>query len=80
VPIIAGEEGICAICGVATLSISYEELGAITGKMAAKVLKGEAKIGEMAIEYASAPTAKYNKEICQELGLTVPEGYVAIGE
>ena len=80
VPIIAGEEGICAGCGVATLSISYEELGSITGKMAAKVLKGEAKIGEMAIQYASAPTAKYNKEICEELGLTVPEGYVAIGE
>ena len=80
VPIIAGEEGICSGCGVATLCISYEELGKVTGQMAAKILKGEAKISEMPIQYAGAPTAKYNKEICAELGLTPPDGYVAIGE
>jgi len=79
VPVIAGEENICAACGVATLSISYEELGKTTGEMAVKILKGEAKISEMPIQYASAPVAKYNKEICDELGLTPPEGYVAIG-
>ena len=80
VPIIAGEEGICAGCGVATLSISYEELGKVTGGMAAKILKGKAKISEMPIMYAGEPIAKYNAEICQELGLTPPEGYVAIGD
>ena len=80
VPIIAGEEGLCAGCGVATLSISYEELGKVTGEMAAKILLGEAKISEMPVAYASDPTYKYNKEICQELGLTPPEGYTAIGE
>ena len=80
VPVIAGEEGICSGCGVATLSISYEELGKVTGEMAVKVLKGEAKVGEMPIQYASDPAYKYNKEICQKLGLTPPEGYVAIGE
>ena len=79
VPVIAGEEGICSGCGVATLSIDYEELGKITGEMAAKVLKGEAKISEMAIQYASEPTYKYNKERCEMLGLTPPEGYVPIG-
>ena len=79
VPVIAGEEGICSGCGVATLSIDYEELGKITGEMAVKVLKGEAKISEMAIQYASAPTYKYNKERCEMLGLTPPEGYVPIG-
>ena len=80
VPVIAGEEGICAGCGVATLSISYYDLGVATGKMAAKVLTGQAKIGEMPIEYAAEVTAKYNKEICDALGLTPKEGYVAIGE
>ena len=80
VPIIAGEEGICTGLGVATLSISYEDLGKTTGEMAAKILKGEAKIGEMPIQYAGEPVAKYNKEICGELGLTVPQGYVAIGD
>jgi len=78
VPVIAGEEGICKGCGVATLSISYYDLGVTTGKMAAKILTGEADISEMAIEYAPV-TQKYNAEICAELGLTVPDGYVAIG-
>lgn len=77
VPVIAGEEGICKGCGVASLSISYYDLGYKTGEMAAKILTGEADISEMAIEYAPA-TKKYNAEICKELGITVPEGYVAI--
>lgn len=80
VPVIAGEEGICSGCGVATLSISYYDLGVATGKMAAKIFKGEAKIGQMPIEYAATVTAKYNKEICADLGITPPAGYVAIGE
>ena len=80
VPIIAGEEGIARECGVATLSISYYDLGVATGKMAAQILKGEADIATMAIQYAPEVTAKYNAEICAEYGLTPPEGYVAIGE
>ncbi len=75
VPIIAGEAGICKGCGIATLSISYDELGKTTGKMAAKILKGEANISEMAIEYDSNPVKKYNKTLCEELGIKVPEGY-----
>ena len=79
IPVIAGEEGICAGCGVATLSISYYDLGYTTGQMAAKVLTGEANISEMAIEYAPA-TPKFNAEICEDLGITPPsEDYVAIG-
>ena len=78
-PVIAGEEGICKGCGVATLSISYYDLGVTTAKMAVKILKGEAKVSEMPIEYAPA-TKKYNATICEELKLTAPESYVAIAE
>lgn len=81
-PVIAGEEGICAGCGVATVSINYYDLGYTTGKMAAKVLRGEAKIAEMRIEYAEKFTKKYNPEIAEELGLSAAEleakGYIAI--
>lgn len=80
VPVIAGEEGICSGCGVATLSISYYDLGYQTGVMAAEILGEGADISTMPIAYAPSATKKYNKEICEELGLTVPEGYVAIGE
>ena len=76
-PVFAGEEGICSGCGVATLSISYYDLGYTTGEMAAKILTGEADISEMPIEYTDV-TKKYNKTICEDLGLTVPEGYEAI--
>ncbi len=83
-PVIAGEEGICSGCGVATLSISYYDLGVATGKMAAKILKGEAKIEEMEIEYAATFTKKYNPAKCEQLGIDVEAleaaGYIAIGE
>ena len=61
VPVITGEEGICAGCGVATLSINYYDLGVTTGKMAVKILKD-------------------GEDICEELGVEVPDDYVAIGE
>lgn len=80
VPVIAGEEGICSGCGVATLSISYYDLGVATGKMAVKILTGEAQISDMPIEYAPQFTKKYNPAICEALGVTVPEDYVAIEE
>ena len=78
VPVVAGEEGICSGCGIATLSISYYDLGVATGKMAAKILTGEANIEEMPIEYAPNYTKKYNPAICEELGITVSDEYVAI--
>lgn len=78
VPVFAGEEGICSGCGVATLSISYYDIGYKTGEMAAKVLTGEADISTMAIEYAPEFVKKYNPAICEALSLTAPEDYVAI--
>lgn len=80
VPIIAGEEGICRSCGVATLSISYYDLGVATGKMAVKILTGESNVSEMPIEYAPQFTKKYNPAACEALGITVPDGYEAIAE
>lgn len=77
-PVIAGEEGICKGCGVATLSISYEDLGRATGEMAYEILVNGADISTMEIKYASAVTKKYNPTICEELGITPPEGYEAI--
>ena len=62
VPIIAGEAGICKGCGIATLSISYEQLGRVTGEMAVKVLTGEANISEMAIAYDDKPVKKYLRD------------------
>ncbi len=77
VPVIAGEEGLMAACGIATLSIDYYNLGYATGEMAAKILTGEADISTMKVEYDPSPVKKYNPEICEQLGIDAPEGYVA---
>lgn len=80
-PLIAGEEGICKGCGIATLSISYYDLGYATGKMAAKILTGESDISTMPIEYAPT-TKKFNEQICTDLGIDIAAlksaGYVVI--
>ncbi len=78
VPIVCGEAGLCAGCGVATLSINYYDLGRTTGAMAVKILKGEADIVEMPIEYFPEPVKQYNAELCEILGVEIPEDYEPI--
>ena len=79
IPIVCGEENLCAGCGVATLSISYYDLGTVTGEMAAKILSEGADVSTMEIEYA--PFAKkFNKTNCDILGISVPDAYEAIAE
>lgn len=69
VPVFAGEENTCRGCGFASLSISYYNIGKKTGEMAAKILLGQADISTMAIEYDANPVMKYNKAICDALGI-----------
>ena len=78
VPIIAGEEGICSGCGVATLSISYYDIGYRAGEMAYDILVNGADITTMKVESAPKVTKEYNKDICDQLGVTVPDDYTAI--
>lgn len=77
-PVIAGEEGICSGCGVATLSISYYDIGYAAGEMGVQILTGEADISEMPVQFAPEVTKKYNADICEALGIDIPEDYVAI--
>lgn len=80
IPVVTGEEGICKGCGVATLSISYYDIGYTTGEMAYEILVNGADITTMEVEYAPQVTKEYNEAICSALGITIPEGYVAIAE
>ena len=77
-PIICGEENLCKGCGVASLSIDYFNLGKKTGEMAVEIIKEGKDISKMPIAYDENPVKKFNKNICDELGITVPESYVAI--
>ncbi len=78
IPVIAGEEGICAGCGVATLSISYYDIGYKAGEMAVDILVNGADVTAMPIEFAPNVTKKYNAANCEALNIQIPEDYVAI--
>ena len=80
VPVVAGEEGICKGCGVATLSISYYDLGYKTGEMAAEILADGKDVSTMPVEFAPNVTKKYNAANCEALGITPPDGYEAIAD
>lgn len=79
VPMVAGEQGICA-GGVATLSISYYDLGYETGEMAYEILENGADVSKMEIKTAPKTTKMYNKANAEALGITIPDGYEAIPE
>ncbi len=78
VPIVAGEEGIASGCGVATLSISYYNIGYKTGEMAYEILVNGADISTMPIEFDEVVQKKYNAEIAEDLGIAIPDDYIAI--
>lgn len=78
VPIVAGEEGICKGCGVATLSISYYDIGYKAGLMAYEILVNGANPAEMEIAYADSTTKKYMADRAAAIGVTIPDGYEAI--
>lgn len=78
VPIIAGEAGICRGCGVATLSISYYDLGYQTGEMAAEILADGKDVSTMEIQFAPKVTKQYNADLCEKLNITVPDDYEAL--
>lgn len=80
IPVFAGEEGVCTGCGVATLTISYYDIGFKTGEMAADILLNGADISTMEIESAPQFVKKFNKTNAEKLGITIPEDYVAIEE
>ncbi len=77
IPLSCGEEAQVKGGGTFTLGVSYSRLGEQTGKMAAQILKGEAKVGEMPIQSQTDFEYLVNKTACEQLGLTIPEDLLA---
>ena len=73
IPVFAADEGMTMTGGVATYSVDYYKLGYQTGLMAAKVLSGEAKISDMAIEMQKEIKLTVNEERAKKLGITIPD-------
>lgn len=78
IPIFAGEEGIAKGCGIATLSISYYDIGYTTGEMAYDILVNDADITTMEIKSAPKCTKEYIADRAESLGVLIPDGYEEI--
>ena len=75
IPVFGSEvEQVKAGC-VASMGLEYFELGRQTGKMAAKVLKGETKASDMVFETITEPSLYVNYAAAEKLGLALPEHY-----
>ena len=74
-PVICGEEGMASQGGLATLGISYYDLGYQTGLMAIDVLNG-ADVAEMPIQFATGFEYYFNKAVADEIGFEIPEKYL----
>lgn len=78
-PVICGEEGMCGAGGLATVSISYYDIGHVCGEMAYEILVNGADVSTMPIGYAASPVKMYNAAYAEAIGFAMPEGYEAIG-
>lgn len=78
IPVICGEENMCAVGGLATLSISYYNIGYNAGLMAYEILINGKNPADMPIQYADEVTVKYNADVAAALGMEMPEDMVAI--
>lgn len=73
IPVIAGEENSVKSGAIATYGINYEKLGAQTADMAIKILKGEAKPADMAVEKQAEMTLVVNTKAAEKMGVTIPK-------
>ena len=55
------------------MGLDYVDLGKQTGKMAAKVLKGEAKASELNYEIIKEAAFYGNTKVAEDLGIAFPE-------
>ncbi|MBY0088068.1 ABC transporter substrate-binding protein [Brevibacillus sp. M2.1A] len=73
IPVIAGEENSVKSGAIATYGIDYTKLGEQTADMATKILKGEAKPADMAVEVQADMKLVLNKKAAEKMGVTIPQ-------
>ena len=76
--VVCGEEGMTRGCGHVTLSISYTNLGRVTGEMAAKILNKEATAASLAVKTMTAEDCEY--VMCSsnivDANVTIPQSVI----
>lgn len=77
IPVIVGEEGMVNNGGLATIGLNYYKLGYQTGEMAVRILKDDADIATMPIEYLKDTSVSINTAVADQLGIAIPEDLAA---
>ncbi|MBR2577959.1 MAG: ABC transporter substrate-binding protein [Erysipelotrichaceae bacterium] len=77
-PVIAGEEGICKRIGVATVSLSYYQIGYKAGEMAADILINGTDPATLPVVEESEMSKMYNPSIAAKFGIEIPSDYIAV--
>lgn len=80
IPVICGESNAVSNGGLASLGVDYYQIGYQTGEMAVKLLKGEAKISELAIGHQEKIDVFYNSKSAEKIGISLPERILNEGE
>jgi putative ABC transport system substrate-binding protein len=75
IPVFGSEEEQVKNGCLASQSIDYVALGKETGKIAAKILKGEAKASDIPVYTVQECKPVYNKEMLKKLNITLPSEY-----
>lgn len=78
IPTICGEEGMTKSGGLATVSISYYDIGYKCGEMAVEILTEGKDVSTMPIGYAENLVGEYNPEYAEAIGITIPDTYTAL--
>lgn len=77
IPVFGSEVEQVRIGCLATVGLDYIQLGEQTGRMAAKVLKGEAKASELNYEIIEDAAFYCNNQVAANLGITIPESLLS---
>lgn len=73
IPLFSSDGDLKACGALALLGADQYEIGRQTGRMVAKILRGEAQPVNMAVEYPLQVSVEVNDEVAKTLGITIPE-------
>jgi putative ABC transport system substrate-binding protein len=79
-PLFASDGDLKANGALALIGTNQYEIGRQTGRMIAKILRGEAQVSDLLIEYPTEVAIDVNNDVAQTLGITIPESLKTIGK
>ena len=73
IPVVCGESGMNALCGIATYGVDYYSLGVKAGDMTADILLNGSDPAAMKVATDPNPALSVNPDIAEDIGFTIPE-------